>query len=84
VARKVTGIARQLEQIGVADAFHGTLLGFHEDPSGARQKNPDERVLAFAVPAQDGERVVMSRLDEAYGVHIARVETAFASVGSDR
>jgi hypothetical protein len=82
--RKVTGTACKLEQIGVADAFHGTLLGFHEDLSGARQKNPDERILAVAVPAQDGEGVVMPRLDEAYGVHITRGETAFASVGSDR
>jgi hypothetical protein len=36
------------------------------------------------VAAEDGERVVMTRLDEAYGVCIARGETFCASVGSDR
>jgi hypothetical protein len=84
VAGKVAGIASEFEQIGVADAFHGTLLRFHENLSCARQKNTDERVLAFPVPAEDRERVVMPRLEQAYGVGIARGETACASVGSDR
>jgi hypothetical protein len=64
--------------------LHGTLLRFHENLSCARQKNTDERVLAFPVPAEDRERVVMPRLEQAYGVGIARGETACASVGSDR
>jgi hypothetical protein len=64
--------------------LHGAPLGFHKDSPGARQENTHAPARAFPVAAEDGERVVMTRLEEAYGVCIARGKSFCASVRSDR